>query len=178
MFAIIKRAALLAAALLVIGVGTASARPHGFGGGHVVVGVGRGHIYAPFYDPFWGPYPYDYGVYPFLVHPQGDVRVEVTPKQAQVYVDGFYAGVAGDFDGVFKRLHTTPGGHAITLRLEGYRTITENIYAPADSTYKLRATMEPLAAGEKSEPPPEAPSRPAGHLQTPIGPPSTAPQGN
>ena len=85
----------------------------------------------------------------------------MTPKQAEVYVDGFYAGLADEFDGVFKRLHTTPGGHAITLHLEGYRTVTENIYASPDSTFKLRDTMEKLAAGETSEAPP-LPSRPLG----------------
>ena len=120
----------------------------------IVVGP---RIYAPYlYDPFWGPYwgPY----YPYAPYaggyPAADVRVEVEPKQTEVYVDGYYAGVADDFDGVFKRLHTTPGGHAITLHLEGYRTVTENIYVRPDSTYKVRDTMDKLAAGEVSAPPP------------------------
>ena len=153
-----RRAALVTAALLVIFVGSASAEPF-----LVRFGVGRGHIYTPFfYDQFWGPYPYPYGVYPYAGYPFGagadaDVRVEVTPKQAEVYVDGFYAGPAEDFDGVFKRLHTTPDGHMITLHLEGYRSITENIYASPESTYTLRDMMEKLAAGEKSEAPPLPP---------------------
>jgi PEGA domain-containing protein len=153
-----KRAVLLTAVLLMIGGGLANAQPYRgrFGGG-------RGHIYArSFYDPFWRPYAYPFGVYPYPaygVYPFGarrdaDVRVEVTPKQTEVFVDGFYAGVADDFDGVFKRLHTTPGGHAITLRLEGYRTVTENIYVSPDSTYKLRDTLQKLAAGETTEAPP------------------------
>jgi hypothetical protein len=148
---------LLTGVLLMIGGGSANAQPYR---GRFV--VGRGHVYArSFYDPFWRPYAYPYGVYPygaFRVYPFGarqeaDVRVEVTPRQTEVYVDGFYAGVADDFDGVFERLHTTPGGHAITLHLEGYRTVTENIYVSPDSTYKLRDTMQKLAAGETSEAP-------------------------
>jgi hypothetical protein len=162
MWNITKKAALLTAVLLMIG---SSANAQGFRGRFGVgFGVGRAHIYAPyFYDPFWGPYPYysygvpRYGVYAYGARREADVRVEVTPKQAEVYVDGFYAGVADDFDGVFKRLHTTPGGHAITLHLEGYRTVTENIYASPDSTYKLRDTMQKLAAGETSEAPPLPP---------------------
>src|SRR3954447_10948038 len=117
MWNITKKAALLTAVLLMIG---SSANAQGFHGRFGLgVGVGRGHVYAPFYDPFWGPYPYPYGVYPYRVSPFGvypygaqreaDVRVEVTPKQTEVYVDGYFAGVADDFDGVFKRLHTTPG---------------------------------------------------------------------
>jgi hypothetical protein len=151
MLAITKKAVLLTAVLLAACSGSANAEP--FRGRFVI----RGGYYAPFfYDPFWGryPYPYPYGVYPYGVRRQADVRVEVTPKQAEVYVDGFYAGLADDFDGVFKRLHTTPGGHAITLHLEGYRTVTENIYASPDSTFKLRDTMEKLGAGETSDPPP------------------------
>jgi hypothetical protein len=59
MWAITKRAALLTAAVLVAGAGTASAQPYR-GHGHFVVGVGRAPFYSPFYyDPFWGPfYPY------------------------------------------------------------------------------------------------------------------------
>ena len=160
MWAITKSAALLTAAVLVAGAGTASAQPYR-GHGHFVVGVGGAPFYSPFYyDPFWGPfYPYAYGPYPYAVHPQADVKIEAEPKQAQVYVDGYYAGVVDDFDGVFKRLHTSPGGHAITLHLEGYRTVTQNIYASPASTYKLRETMEKLAPGEKSAAPP-APIRP------------------
>jgi PEGA domain-containing protein len=82
------------------------------------------------------------------------VKTEITPKQTQVYVDGYYAGVADNFDGVFQALHTRPGGHAITLRLEGYRTVTQNIYVRPHSTFKLRETMEKLAPGEVSEPVP------------------------
>jgi hypothetical protein len=148
-----KNTALLATALLLILGGSANAQPWR---GRAVV-VPRAYIYAPFYDPFWGYYPY--ARYPYVAgRSYGDVRTQVTPKQAQVYVDGFYAGVAGDFDGVFKRLHLTPGGHTITLYLEGYRTVTENVYARPDSTFKLNDTMERLAAGQTSAPPP-APTR-------------------
>ena len=120
--------------------------------GRVIVGT-RGFVYPRyFYDPFWGSYYYPYGVY--AGRPSADVRVEVVPKQTEVFVDGYYAGTAGEFDGVFKRLHTTPGGHAITLYLDGYRTVTENVYVRPDSTFKMKDTMDKLAAGEVSSPPP------------------------
>jgi hypothetical protein len=123
--------------------------------------VPRGHIHGGFvYDPFWGwgpyyPYGgYPYGGYAYFGRPSADVKVEVTPKQAEVYVDGFYAGRAEDFNGIFKRLHTSPGGHAITLRLEGYKTVTENVYVRPDSTFTIEDTMDKLAAGELTGPPP------------------------
>ena len=75
------------------------------------------------------------------------MKTEVTPKATEVYVDGYYAGVADQFDGAFTRLHTSPGGHAVTLRLDGYRTVTQNIYVRPDSTFKLKEAMEKLAPG-------------------------------
>ena len=120
--------------------------------------VGGGFVSSPFfYDPFWGPYPYfGYGAYPVGVRSSGEVRVLAEPKQAEVYVDGFYAGVVDDFNGTFQRLHTTPGGHAITLHLEGFRTVTQNIYVTPDNTFKLQLTMDRLTPGEVSAPQPLA----------------------
>jgi len=147
-------------------------RPHG----HIIVG-GR------FYDPFWGPfywygygYPYGYGYwhgypdwpYDYSSSITGNLKTEVTPKQTEVYVDGYFAGIADDFDGVFQRLYTSPGGHAVTLRLEGYRTITRNIYVRPDTTYKLKETMEKLAPGEVGEPVPPT-GRSDGMMPTPDG---------
>jgi hypothetical protein len=155
---ITKGTTLLVGALFLASAGAASAQPRR--GGRIV--IGGGYFHSPFfYDPFWGPYAYGYGFYPYGSRANSDVRVEVTPKQAEVYVDGYYAGVADDFDGAFKHLHTTPGGHAITLHLEGYRTVTQNVYVPPDTTFKLRDTMEKLAAGETTEQPP-LPARPLG----------------
>ena len=150
--------ALLVPTVLLLLAASAQAQP--FRGRAVL--VPRAYVYAPFYDPFWryDPYyPYPYAAYP-AARPYADVRTQVTPKQAQVYVDGFYAGVAGDFDGVFKRLPLTPGGHAVTLYLEGYRTVTQEVYVRPDSTFKLNETMERLSAGQTSEPPPLPVARP------------------
>lgn len=152
-----QRVVTLTVGLMLVGAMSASAVPRR---GAVVV-VPRVGAYRPFFhDPFWGPwYPYGY-TYPYNVRPQANIRTEVTPKDTDVYVDGYYAGHAGDFDGVFKRLHVAPGGHAITFHLEGFRTVTEDVYVRPDSTFKMNATMERLAAGETSAPVP-SPGRPA-----------------
>ena len=41
--------------------------------------------------------------------PRGLVRVLVEPTETRVYVDGYYAGVVDDFDGIFQRLNLVPG---------------------------------------------------------------------
>src|SRR5437867_9411084 len=88
------------------------------------------------------PYPYPYG-YRYAAR-DASVRFDVKPKEASVYVDGYYAGVVDDFDGAFQRLHTEPGGHEITLYLDGYRTYSEHVYLSPDTTFKFRHRMEPL----------------------------------
>ena len=82
-----------------------------------------------------------------------DVKVKVTPKDAQVFVDGYYAGVSDNFDGAFQRLHVTPGGHVITIYRDGYRTLSQSIYARPGSAVTFTERLEPLAAGEVSAPP-------------------------
>jgi hypothetical protein len=44
------------------------------------------------------------------------------------------AGVSDNFDGVFQRLPVTPGGHVITIYLDGHRTLSRSIYARPGST--------------------------------------------
>lgn len=126
----------------------------------------------------WYPYPaYRYAA------PESNVRVMATPREAAVYVDGYYAGLVDNFDGYLQRLRVTPGEHEIALFLEGYRTVRQKLYLQVNSTLKLEITMEKLASGERSEPvpPPVAPERPApsapppGRPPGPPVPPSEAP---
>jgi PEGA domain len=99
------------------------------------------------------PYPYPYR-YRYAA-PDASVRFDVKPHETAVYVDGYYAGIVDDFDGAFQRLRTAPGGHEITLYFEGYRTYNERVYLSPDTTFKFRHRMEPLAAGQVAERPPQ-----------------------
>lgn len=154
MSAVFTRVTTLTIGLMMLGAVSAGAEARR--GGVVVV---PHVVHRPFlYDPFWGPwYPYTYG-YPYLVGSTADIRTNVTPKDAEVYVDGFLAGPADKFDGVFQRLHLSPGGHNITLYREGFRTVTLPVYVRPDSTFKIKTTMERLATGQTSAPVP-APGR-------------------
>ena len=159
-----KRVVTLTCGLMLLGAISVSARPRR----GAVVEVPRVQVYRPFfYDPFWGPwYPYGYA-YPYDDRPEADIRTEVTPKDAEVYVDGYYAGHADDFDGVFKRLHVAPGGHSITFHLDGFRTVSQDVYVRPDSTFKMNTTMERLAAGETSAPVPSPNRAPASGRRSP-----------
>jgi hypothetical protein len=88
------------------------------------------------------------------------VRVIATPKDAAVYVDGFYAGTVHDFNDWWQGLPLPPGGHEILLYLDGYRTTYRRVYLAPGSTLQLHETRERLSAREHSEPPMLAPPLP------------------
>jgi hypothetical protein len=141
---------------------TAFAQRRGGGGGRP---HGRVFIGGYFYDPFFGPYPWwGPGAYPYPYFPVYDnrasVRLLVTPREAAVYVDGYYAGIVDDFDGVFQSLALSPGAHEITVYLEGYRTVQQKLYLTRNKSFKVRYALQPVAADEQSEPPPVAPPVP------------------
>jgi hypothetical protein len=153
--------AAIAAAILIGPAASAYAQPHGHGhGGGAVVVVGGGY-YGPAFGLQYGyPYPYPYPVHPYgygygPYDPDASVKLEVKPKNAEVYVDGFYAGVVDDFDGSFQRLHVEPGEHEIELWLQGFKTVRQKVYLTPNKTFKVKYQMEQLAAGQSPEPKPQ-----------------------
>jgi hypothetical protein len=116
---------------------------------------GLGGYYGPYfnsgwgYSPFWGPSPYFYS---YTIGPgSARLKVEVKPKTAEVYVDGFLAGTVDEFDGMFQSLPVEPGGHEIVVYHEGYRPIRQQLYMNPDSTQRIKGEMEPLPQGEINE---------------------------
>jgi len=81
----------------------------------------------------------------------------VTPKDAEVYVDGYRVGTVDDFDGTFQRLRVPPGGHELTLYRDGFKTVHQSLHVSSGSTLKVSYEMQPLAAGEVAEPRPTPP---------------------
>jgi PEGA domain len=119
------------------------------------------YFYAPFYAPFYGPWWY--GQYPIGYPPyyggvyydnSGAARLQVTPRDAQVFIDGYFVGTVDEFDGVFQRLHVAPGEHELTIYLDGYRTIRQKVLFRPGATLKISQAMEPLPPGEPAEPRP------------------------
>src|SRR6266550_8853813 len=159
-----KRLLWLVALAAIVIVGTASTSDaQGFRRGRSRVVVVGGYYYAdPFWygDPWYGlQYPYGpYGPYPYRgyrIDAGAAVRLEVAPKEAEVYVDGYYAGVVDDFDGTFQRLRLEPGEHEIELWLDGYRTVRQKVYLARDKTFRVKYQLERLAAGQAPEPKPQ-----------------------
>lgn len=105
----------------------------------------------PYYGYGYG-YGYDYGYYgggqrAYYGYDYGSIKLKVKPKEAEVYVDGYYMGQVDDFDGVFQHLDLDSGTHRIEIRAEGYQPLVlEMKIEPGRSvTYenRLRPSREP-----------------------------------
>ena len=134
---------------------------YGPGGPHFSAGFYYGPFYGPyfynpwFYSSFWWYPPYGYG-YPYYWGAVGSsIRIQVQPKSAEVYVDGYLAGIVDQFDGMFQNLVVQPGSREITIYLDGHKRIVQRLYLSVGSTYKIKGVMEQLAPGEPNEPRPQ-----------------------
>lgn len=120
--------------------------------------------YRPWFSDPWFARPYGfYQPYPYYGRAYADaasLRLQVEPRETEVFIDGYWAGTVDDFDGLFQRLHLEPGEHEVELHLEGHRSMRQKIYLQPDATFRIRHTMAPLAAGDTPDPRPSAPSAP------------------
>ncbi len=100
--------------------------PYSFGYGP----RGRGFFYFDLHYDSYVFYPrtiirYDnYGsYYGNYGYPTGELRIQVQPRDAQVFVDGSYAGTVDDFDGTFQSLRLEEGEYQVELVLPGYEPL-------------------------------------------------------
>lgn len=122
----------------------------------------RGYYGASYYQrPYYGAGFYDLGA---------AARLQVAPRQTEVFVDGYYAGTVDDFDGFLQRLHLEAGEHDLELYLPGYQTFAQRIYLQPGRTFTIKHAMVPLGPGEAP------PLRPAGAPLPAAG--SAAPAGS
>ena len=119
-------------------------RPRYYGSGgnfSVYFGLGNGYLYGSPYAGrvygYAGPQSYGSRIY------YGDIRLQVRPRNAAVYVDGYYAGIVDDFDGVFQRLTLEVGPHEIELDAPGLDPQVFDVYIDPAQTVNLRTDLYP-----------------------------------
>jgi hypothetical protein len=71
----------------------------------------------------------------------GAVRIVDAPPDAQVFVDGYYAGVVDDYDGVFQHLNLEAGPHYIEIEAYGYPPIAFDVQVVPGQTITYRANI-------------------------------------
>jgi hypothetical protein len=84
-----------------------------------------------------------------------DVRLDIQPKRAAVFVDGGYMGHGGDLGGRFHSMLVGPGKHHIRVELNGYRPYETEIMAVENEKSRLKIVLE---KGAEPPAPPPAPS--------------------
>jgi PEGA domain len=92
--------------------------PWGYGYGGTYGGGYTGY-YGGYYDPWYGGYP-TYPQSTYTSSDEGSLKLKIKPRDAEVYVDGYFVGVVDDFDGIFQRLHIESGAHRIEVRANGF----------------------------------------------------------
>jgi hypothetical protein len=121
--------------------------PWGFGGLGFGFGSYYGGYYSALYDPWYGGYGYGGygGGYPassYTTGFEGSLRLKIKPRDAQVFVDGYYVGVVDEFDGVFQRLHIEAGPHRIEVSAPGFEPLTFDVRVRFDETTNLEGELQ------------------------------------
>jgi hypothetical protein len=121
---------ILAAAMMILAPMTSSAGVRGF------VVVGRPY-YGGWYSPYWGPYGGPaYGGY-YAYPNSGEVKLDTKVKDAQVFIDGAYAGTTHQN----KSMHLRPGSYNIEIREGGGTPYAEKVYVVAGKTLHLHPDL-------------------------------------
>jgi hypothetical protein len=94
-----------------------------------------GPVYGGWYAPYWGSYwgPYAYGYY----RNSGEVKLDTKVKDAQVFINGAYAGTTHDN----RTMHLRPGNYNLEIRENGQTPFAQKIYVAAGKTLHLHPEL-------------------------------------
>lgn len=119
---------------------------------HVSIGFG---IFAGYPVPYAWSYSAPVYVYgyrapraPVYIAPgaplYGGVALEISPYDADVYVDGNYAGKVSDFDGTMQPLTVIPGTHRIEVQAPGYAPLIFDVTVEGGQVVPYRGDLRPF----------------------------------
>jgi hypothetical protein len=103
--------------------------------GHAVVIFGPAYVPFGWYD-WYGPYYYGYyGFDPYgpRASATGEVKLDTKIKNAEVFVNGDYAGTVKQL----KTMRMRPGNYDFSIRAAGREPFEEKVYVVAGKTLKL-----------------------------------------
>lgn len=116
--------------------------PYTFGMGYgLYSGLGWNPYYGDPFDPYYGGYGgYSSGVY--NTREQGNLKLKVKPRNAKVYVDGYFVGLIDEFDGAFQKLALNSGRHKVEVRAEGFETAEFDVLITPDQTVTFQGELK------------------------------------
>lgn len=103
------------------------------------------YSYDPYYSrPYYGPSAYyGHGGYGGQYYDTGELRIQVSPRHAEVYVDGYFAGNVDDFDGTFQALRLEEGPYKIEIVAPGFETMVFDIRIQRGRKITYRGELRP-----------------------------------
>jgi hypothetical protein len=114
-------------------------RGGGFGG-RIIVGPAFGYGYPGYYGGYGYPGYYGgyYGGFGFNTHPNaGQLKLDTKQKDAQVYIDGAYAGTAKEMKSTWLK----QGTYDLELRAPGGERYASQIYIIPGKTIHIRPLL-------------------------------------
>ena len=130
--------------------------------------------YGNYYSPFYSPYMLGYGFglgFPWMVDPwyegddfgyagnygyaqsysqgardedQGSLRLKVKPRDAKVYVDGYFVGTIDSMDGVFQKLPLNGGRHRVSVKADGYQPEEFDVVITPNETVTYQGDLKKI----------------------------------
>ena len=71
-----------------------------------------------------------------------ELRLDIRPKRAAVFVDDGYMGHGSNFGGRFHSMLVSPGTHRLKVTLDGYRTYETEINVLASNKSQMKIVLE------------------------------------
>jgi hypothetical protein len=116
--------------------------------------AGWGGAWGPGWGPGWGAYGGGYPGYGYgRSFDVGRLRLQVQPRDAEVFFDGYYAGQVDDFDGRFQGLQLETGGYSVEIRKPGWESLTFDVRVTPDRTTSYKGELIPQGLQNPSNPP-------------------------
>ena len=98
---------------------------------------------------------------PRVASARGGLLLETLPDLAQVYVDGFYLGLAHEFVLRGRAIDLTAGAHQVELRAPGFETLAFSVLIAPNETLRYRGDMQALSSRQAGQAVIVVPSQPA-----------------
>ncbi len=71
-----------------------------------------------------------------------EIKLDVTPDRAAVFLDGAYAGSVSDFKGMGRGMLVEPGKHTIKIDLAGYRPFITDVTLLPKQKFTVKTNLE------------------------------------
>lgn len=73
----------------------------------------------------------------------GKLRLDIDQRDAEVYIDGYFAGIVDDFDGVLQGLRLEPGNYSVEVALPGWEPLEFDVHVSPGRTTTYRGSLIP-----------------------------------